>query len=559
MELMRKTLLASAVALLLTVLAGTAYATRHERLIEGWRPVKFEIELRFDDRLSSLSAATTTVTVLAVKDNLRTVDLDFGEMNLDSVTIAGKPVAYQNDNRLLVSLPVALKAGEQVAIMVKYHGRPSDGLIFSSDRDGQPSVVGDNWPDRVHNWIPCLDHPSAKASVSYTITAPADDLVVANGALVRNVSNADRTITWTYAEPAAVSPYNMIVAVAPFAHGEVPATIPLSWYVPRSDGQFAPKGFASAADAVRIFSETVAPFPYPKLALIIGATKFGGMENSGAIVFPGTLFGNFAQAPRESDHYDAPREVIDVVAHETAHQWFGDSVTESTWADLWLSEGFATYFAGLFRERTDGAASFRSYMEQKAASYFVYEKAHRTPIHDTETADLMALLNPNNYEKGSWVLHMLRGLLGDQAFFAGLRAYYQDHLGETATSDDLRLAMEKSSGKDLKEFFARWVFGAGHPVYDVGWRWSAGPAGAKGTVNLTVTQTQADAPFLTPLTVEFKIGTTSKREVVVPTGKTSIVKFPFEARPDTVTIDPDGYLLKEATVKEVRAAAAGRP
>src|SRR5262249_45004335 len=144
------------------------------------------------------------------------------------------------------------------------------------------------------------------------------------------------------------------------------------------------------------------------LALIVGATRFGGMENSSAIVFASNVLDLNNGAQRMSPRFNIPERLVDVVAHEIAHQWFGDSVTESTWADLWLSEGFATYFAGLFLEKQDGELAFHDYMKRAAATYFAFEKRGLKPIHDTETEDLMALLNANNYQKGAWVLHMLR-------------------------------------------------------------------------------------------------------------------------------------------------------
>src|SRR5205814_7058150 len=128
-----------------------------------------------------------------------------------------------------------------------------------------------------------------------------------------------------------------------------------------------------------------------------------------------------------STHFGIPQRIESVVAHEIAHQWFGDSVTESTWSDLWLSEGFATYFAGLFIEKSDGEEAFHDYMRNAAQKYFAYEKTRSAPIYDNETEDLMRLLNANNYEKGAWVLHMLRMRLGDDKFFRGLRAYYNAH------------------------------------------------------------------------------------------------------------------------------------
>jgi aminopeptidase N len=554
MQLLKIRKLALAVSLLcITSVGFTVSAARRERLIEGWRPLQFNVALTFSERLDALASASTIVRIAVLKDGLRVIDLDFGDLEIDSVMSGGTKVPFSRaDGRLLVLPSAALKKGDEIEITIVYHGRPKDGLIFAQDRDGQATVVGDNWPDRVHNWIPCLDHPSAKAPVSFTITAPAADLVVANGAMTGSVASPNRTTTWTYTEPAPVSPYNMIVAVGPFAKGQV-STPFITWYVPQSDAQFATKGFAPAADAVRIFSETVAPFPYPKLGLIVGATRFGGMENAGAIVFPGTLFNNFAASPRARVRYDAPRGVTDVIAHEIAHQWFGDSVTESTWADLWLSEGFATYFTAIFRERTEGKESFRAYMDQQAKTYFAFEQQRRIPIHDTETPILMDLLNPNNYQKGAWVLHMLRSQLGDDKFFTGLRNYYSSHKDGVANSDDLRAALEKSSGHDLREFFTRWVYGAGHPVYRVRWRWVAG---RPGKVRLEVEQTQSDEAFLTPLPIELVHGNNKKREIILPTGKYTAVEIPFGAQPETIRVDPDGTVLQESSVTEIKIRKA---
>ncbi len=214
-------------------------------------------------------------------------------------------------------------------------------------------------------------------------------------------------------------------------------------------------------------------------------------------------------------------------------------MTEATWADLWLSEGFATYFAGLFLQKNEGEAVFRAYMRKNAEEYFAYEKQKRTPMHDTETEDLFALLNKNNYEKGSWVLHELRGILGDKIFFEGLKIYYNKHQGSVATSDDLRTAFEKASGKDLKDFFTRWIYRAGHPVYKISWT----QVGAK-TVELKLTQTQPDEAFLMPVTLEIITAQGARRVQIVPTGKKSVLKIQI-APPKKIIIDPDEFILKE--------------
>lgn len=234
-----------------------------------------------------------------------------------------------------------------------------------------------------------------------------------------------------------------------------------------------------------------------------------------------------------------------VIAHEIAHQWFGDSVTESTWADLWLSEGFATYFAGLFVQKYDGEDAFRDYMKRAADNYLTYEKQTRTPIHDTETEDLMKLLNANNYQKGAWVLHMLRTQLGDESFFRGLRIYYMAHHESTANSDDLRQALEKASGKNLKEFFARWVYGTGHPRYELSWAWQS----KTKTVRLVLKQLQAEASFSDALPVDLISGKVTRRVIVQPKGKQSVQEYQLKQAPSSIQVDPDNTILKEVVVK----------
>ena len=528
--------------LIATVAAGAALADRRERLIDSWQPVHFEVKIAFDKELSRLDSAVTDITVLVLKNDVSKIDLDFGKMPVSAVSVDNAPVRFvQQDGKLDVMLAAPAQQGRMLTISVTYSGVPEDGLILTKDKDGNPSAIGDNWADRVHNWIPCLDHPSAKASVRFTVTAPADDPVVANGAMESVVRNADATKTWIYNETKPISPYNMVVVAGRFATATLNANapVPISYYVTQSSGKFAEQAFSPAAPSVLTFSNLIAPYPYKKLALIVGATKFGGMENANTIVFMPDFFDNFLTAKTRSRLYNIPSWNEEVIAHEIAHQWFGDSVTEKTWADLWLSEGFATYFAGLFLEKNEGPEVFRSYMKDKAKRYLDYEKKRRAPIYDTQTEKLFDLLNPNNYEKGAWVLHGLRGLVGDKAFFAGLRDYYELHKESTASTEDLRTSLEKSSGKDLKAYFARWVYGAGHPIYKISWK----PLN-DGTVQFTLRQFQQDEAFLEPVTVKIVADQAESRFVITPQGKETVIAIKTVV-PKKVVVDPDEFILKE--------------
>ena len=540
----RSLFLLGAILFLLCLPIGLA-AQRRERVVDSWRPIHYDVALTFNDQLTEISAARTEITLEVLAANLTKIDLDFGEMPIDSVTVSGSPVRFERKPDLLdVILGRTAKRGDKLSLTITYHGRPRDGLIFAKDGDGKPSATGDNWPNRVHQWIPCLDHPSAKATVAFTVAAPAREMVVANGKFVTMTRNGDAPSLWKFDETKPIPAYCMVIAVSEGAKVDAnePTVTPLSYYVPRKDADYAPKGFAPAGPALAFFSQIVAPYPYEKLALIIGATRFGGMENSSAIVFSSTLF-----APRGNDkmsqRFGIPTRIEDVVAHEIAHQWFGDSVTESTWADLWLSEGFATYFAGLFIEKHESKEAFREYMRVAATRYFNYEQQRNAPIHDTETQDLMKLLNPNNYEKGAWVLHMLRNRIGNEAFFKGLRDYYNAHRDANATTEDLRGALEKSSGKNLKDFFARWVYGAGHPRYQLGW--GSMERASVAVIFVELRQLQDGEAFLDPVPIEFTVNGKKKVETIYPKGKVTRVTIRLNANPTSVEIDPDGTLLKE--------------
>ena len=338
-------------------------AERRERLVENWRPVHYDVTLVFNDALSELTRAETRLDALVLSDRLSVIDLDFGALTIDAVSAGGRPARYERQGeRLNVFLARPARRGERLRLSVVYHGRPADGLILTNDKDGRPSATGDNWPNRVHHWIPSLDHPSAKATVRFHVTAPARTTVVANGRLdARRPANAGATMTWTFSEAAQMPPYCMVVAVGEFATlrpgVRLPARhAPVSYYVPPTDQKFAMQGFSAATPSLKYFSQTVAPFPYAKLAHIVGATRFGGMENSGAIIYSRSLFDPREGAPL-SPRFGVRRGLVELIAHETAHQWFGDAVTPATWSDLWLSEGFATYFAGLLVEREEGAAT----------------------------------------------------------------------------------------------------------------------------------------------------------------------------------------------------------
>ncbi len=540
--------------LILISTVSWSFAARRERLIDSWKPVHYNVSLALHDHLSEITWATAEITILTLKDNVSLIDLDFGELTVDSIKVNNEAAQFERQpERLNIKLSKAVPRNTRLVVAVAYHGKPKDGLILSTDKAGKPSAVGDNWPDRLHHWIPCLDHPSAKATVNFTVTAPSRTVVVANGRLDWMEPRSVGTATWRYVEGVPIPPYCMIIAVGEFAQQTLPGegTTPLSYYVPMTDRDVATQGFSTASPSLKFFTQTVGPYPYEKLALIVGATRFGGMENSSAIVFSSNLFDSRPRSESLSKVFKIREGTVSLVAHEIAHQWFGDSVTGATWADLWLSEGFATYFAGLMIQHYEGEVAFQEYMKRSADTYFNYERGTSSPIHDTETENLNRLLNANNYQKGAWVLHMLRSDLGDEVFFRGIRTYYNAHKNATASTEDLRSALEKASSRNLKQFFTRWIYGAGHPSYELTWEWKKAKA-KQGVLTINVNQTQKAAAFLMSVPLEISTGTGVMRKLIKPTGKQTTLRLPLASRPSAVRLDPGNTILKEVRIDAPR-------
>jgi aminopeptidase N len=544
MTLIRLYLRSSLFIVLVLIFFSPAFAARVERLIDTWRPEHYLVNITLNNQLSEITASARINILVLKPTNL--IDLDFGDLTTDTVTLNSQTVPFTHKNgKLHVNLPERANTGTRLVVTISYRGKPKDGLILSNDKDGKPSAVGDNWPDRVHHWIPTFDHPSAKATVTFNITAPAREEVVANGKLDHVETTASGQRTWTYSEGVPIPPYCMIISVGQFARVEpsARALTPLSYYVPLSERHLAEKGFGPTIPSLEFFTQTVAPYPYEKLAMIVGATRFGGMENSGAIVFTSNLLSR-SGADGMSKTYGIPAANVGLIAHEIAHQWFGDSVTESTWSDLWLSEGFATYFAGLFLQRYEGENVFQAYMKNAAENVFEYARRKRTPIVDRDTENLLELLNANNYQKGAWVLHMLRSNLGDEMFFRGIRNYYEAHKNSTATTEDLRAALEKASGKNLRAFFARWVYDSGHPQYELTWQWLR-----KRDMRLVLEQVQPGNVFTDSVPVIITTASGKRDIVLEPTGNQLIQTIPLRETPTNIELDPRNTLLKQSSVK----------
>jgi aminopeptidase N len=498
--------------------------------------------------------AELTVVRTAAAD---TLVLDLLDLTVKQVTVAGSPAVFTRD-AAHVRVVVGGARGDTLRVGVEYAGVVKDGLGIGRDSAGRWTAFGDNWPDRARGWIPSIDDPRDKATVTWSVRAPSDRTVVANGRLLEETvippatgpgsplaPDVPRTLTrWRESHPIPV--YLMTIAAAPLVRYDLGESacgfardggcVSQMVYVAPEQRPSMPGDFRYAADIVEFFSHLVAPFPYEKLAHLQTSTRFGGMENASAIFYDDAGFrrGGIPVA---------------TIAHETAHQWFGDAVTEREWSHVWLSEGFATYFEELWTRHAFGDSAFERELAGTRAQLLGDRTVALRPVLDSTQADPLRLLGANSYQKGAWALHMLRSLVGDTAFFRGIRDYYAAHLDGNATTDDLMAAVEGRAGTTLRWFFDQWLRRPGFASLTTSWRYDA----VSRRVSLDVEQGGRFAPYRFPLAIDVTdaAGAVHRVRVEIGAQRSARVTLPLElaAPPRALAFDPAIELLAEFHVR----------
>lgn len=493
----------------------------------------YRVQIALSDSTDAIDG-NVEVLVRIVDAATRQLVLDLNEMLVQEVREQNVSVPFSHrDGRLTIDLQQAYAREAHAQISVIYRGMPKDGLIIGQNKHGHRTFFADNWPDRGRYWFPAIDHPADKATVEFTITAPEKYEVVANGRLLLTRDNEAGTRTWFWAQSVPIPTYCMVFGAAEFSVALLPTvtSTPLSYYAYPEDSARAYANCGRADKILECFTKLVGPYPYEKLALVQSTTRFGGMENASAIF----LAENLVAGDRSAEG---------TVAHEIAHQWFGDSVTEGDWHHLWLSEGFATYFQMLFSEYADGRAAFCQKLERSKTSYLAFAANNRRPIIDTTVVDYPRLLNGNNYAKAAWVLHMLRFQVGDSAFFRGVRAYYRTYREGNAMTTDFQKVMEAASGQLLTWFFDQWLWRGGYPELAVQWQWDA----ARKKLILQISQQQAEDAFRFHLSIRAIGGGRVYKEICEVDEKEEKVELALLIKPEQVVIDPEETVLKTLTV-----------
>lgn len=507
-----------------------------------------KLNLNFDQKTKTLFAEAVE-TVVPRKPNVRSLELDAANLQVKKISLAnGKNLLFASSpSQLQIQLDRMYSPMDTVNFVILYEVHyPEKGIYFIEPDEDDPQkphqIWSQNWAEDAHCWFPCIDDPNEKCTFEVVTTVKDLNAVVANGRLTELKEDAEHhTKTFHWVQDRPIHPAVQAIAVGEFTIGtDSLQGIPIQYYVHPSRAADVPRSFSKTREMLKFFSDKIGFFyPWAKYANVALAdfTIYGGMENaSNSFITDATLHD-------ERAHLDVRSE--GVVSHELAHQWWGDLVTVKDWSEMWLSEGFATYFASLWREHELGKDEFRYDLWQQANSYIHEDTAryHRPIVFkDYQYADSM--LNAHTYPGGSRRLHMLRFVLGEDLFWKALNHYAHKFAFGNAGTDDLEAAVEEVAGRKLNWFFDEWLYQAGFPKFEVKYSWSA----ISKTVQLFVKQTQT-VDSLTPLfttPVDVEIITPTRRQtyqLLVERGEQEF-SFPAEEKPLMVTFDKGNWIVK---------------
>lgn len=517
------------------------------------------LDLKFDFQEQRIDGRA--VHTLSLFQPASTIDLDAAGMKIEEVTLlpgdanklaTAQPLKHRHtDQRLTIELGREFPAGQQLQISISYTIiKPRHGAHFVTPDDDEPNQPRMVWtqsePEYARYWFPCFDHPSDRLTSEITATAPAKYVTLSNGTLDRRTENADGTITWHWRQARSHVPYLMSIVAGDFEVLDAAWDgIPVQSYVPRGRLADAPRSFDKTPAMLKLFTERIGlKYPWPKYAQIcVDEYGWGGMEHTSATTL------NLSTLHDERAHLDVSSDSL--VAHELAHQWWGDLLTCKDWGEIWLNESFATYFATLWTEHDRGADEAAWERAGEADDYFGEE--YRRSIVNYRYNDPSNVFDRHAYPKGGRVLHMLRFELGEEQFWRAIRRYAEVNQFRNVETADLRIAVEDATGQGMNWFFDQWAYRGGHPEFHVAWDWDA----TAKQVKLTVKQTQK-VDELTPL-----FRTSAEIEIAPPSGepvtrRITLSKaeetFHFDAseRPARVCFDPQDWLLKKLTFPKSR-------
>ena len=507
----------------------------------SYHVIHYKIEVSIDDQKKMVAGKVTT-RLVPFLSNFETIEFDAEEMNFKQITMGKQDLKFDvQPKALVIHLDRKYSFTDTLTVTTDYSCTPRKGLYFVQPDSGYPNKPWQIWTQGEdmdnHFWIPCYDFPNDKATSEVIATVPDKYVLVSNGKLIsvkENKKNQTKTFHWRESKPH--SSYLIMLAAGKYAILKDHAgKVPVEYYVYPQDTVDARVCFRETPRMIKFFSEKIGfEYPWEKYTqVLISDFMYGGMENTSAT----TLLDYISV-------YDA-RERLDnsttgLIAHELAHQWWGDVVTCKDWRHLWLNESFANYFDLLYQEFSLGRDEFNYMISgSQRAGIRVDTTLGRKPIVTVGS------YGENVYPRGAAVLHMLRFVLGEQLFWSALNHYITKHQFQPVETNDLKVAIEEATGQNLYWFFNEWLYKAGHPIFDVSYRWSD----SAKAVYLAVKQIQEldslTSVFHTPVDIEVTTPESTVTDRVNIVSKDTTFTIPAPSKPRLVLFDKGNWLIKE--------------
>ncbi len=429
--------------------------------------LNLKLELRFDMSKSAV-AGEATETLIPLRMNMDSLHLNAVGMKIKNVGMNGRMLGYSyDDTTLSIALGRVYNLSDTLTLAINYYTKPVKGLTFitpdSAHPNRHPEVWSQSEAEDARYWYPCHDYPDDFATSEMMVTVPDTWTVISNGALknvTENKGSSEKTFDWVEVHPHVIY-LNSVIAGIFNRYEDHYGDIPIYYYSDPKYGDQISKNFSKEPDVLKFYSKvTGQPYVWEKMALTT-TTDFiwGGEENVSAI----TLTDNTIH-----DKYAEPQvSSISLIAHESAHQWFGDLMTCRSWAHAWLNEGFATYFEAMYQEHAFGKDEFSYELYRNHRSVLAADNRERIPTVRNWYNDPVDMFGTYIYPRGASVLHMLRGMLGDSLFFKAIHHYVAENKFQNVDTHDFADAVREATGYNLYWFFNEWLYKVGHPKFDV--------------------------------------------------------------------------------------------
>jgi len=536
-----------------------------------------KLDLRFDYNRRSVEGSAT-FTFSPVNNDLMSFELDVAEMAIKSVKLIavekrgtgdlpksssqiGQPGAQlsrslefeTHPEKLVIELDRPYARNERLTVEIAYSCSPRKGLFFVEPDEAYPNKPRQIWSqgenEDAHWWFPCHDVTNQKMTTEMIATVKSNFFALSNGELIgvrENNGQGSRTYHWSQSQPHPA--YLVTIVIGEYeALGDDYDGLPISYYIYKDRIREGQRLFSATPRMIKFFEEKFGyAYPYPKYAqVLVDDFLFGAMENTSASTFTDRCL--------LDDHATIDLNYDDIVAHELAHQWWGDLVTCKDWSHIWLNESFATYSEYLWREHTSGRDDARFVLFQDFLTYLREDRSsHRRPIVSNRYRFSEDVMDRHAYEKGACALDMLRGYLGDEPFFRTLAHYLNKHEFGNAETNDFKVAIEEATGENLHWFFDQWLYGAGHPELEVNYEWRREQSLLKLSVKQVQELEEKTRVFRFP--VEIEIVTVEPGEVIETERRANyrvVVEkaeqdfyFPCESKPRMVLFDKGHRIFK---------------